>query len=136
MEDDYDAFTASKANDIARPLKDAGIPYKIHIVRDHDMKERLCLEVERLSLSAVIMGSKGFGSTRRTSKGRLGSVSDYCVHHIVCPVVVVRFPDDGSAECGEAGGLFAAVGAEDVLHSVPEEEEAEYHDTAKEHKGN
>jgi nucleotide-binding universal stress UspA family protein len=136
MEDDYDAFTASKADDIARPLKEAGIPYKIHIVRDHDMKERLCLEVERLSLSAVIMGSKGFGSTRRTSKGRLGSVSDYCVHHIVCPVVVVRFPDDGSAECGEAGGLFAAVGAEDVLHSVPEEEEAEYHDTAKEHKGN
>jgi hypothetical protein len=37
--------------------------------------------------------------------------------------------DDGSAECGEAGGLPAAVGAEDVLHPVPEEEEAEYHDS-------
>ncbi|XP_066390961.1 universal stress protein PHOS34-like [Miscanthus floridulus] len=133
MEDDYDAFTASKADDFARPLKDAGIPYKIHIVRDHDMKERLCLEVERLSLSAVIMGSKGFGAARRTSKGRLGSVSDYCVHHCVCPVVVVRFPDDGSADAGEAGGLSAAVGAEDVLHPVPEEE-AEYHDAAEEDK--
>ncbi|CAN6183743.1 unnamed protein product [Urochloa humidicola] len=132
MEDDYDAFTASKADDLARPLKDAGIPYKIHIVKDHDMKERLCLEVERLGLSAVIMGSKGFGAARRTSKGRLGSVSDYCVHHCVCPVVVVRFPDDGSAEDGEAGGLSAA-GAEDVLHPVPEEE-AEYHDAAEEHK--
>ncbi|EER99514.1 hypothetical protein BDA96_02G349800 [Sorghum bicolor] len=133
MDDDYDAFTASKADDFARPLKDAGIPYKIHIVRDHDMKERLCLEVERLSLSAVIMGSKGFGAARRTSKGRLGSVSDYCVHHCVCPVVVVRFPDDGSAEAGEAGGFSAAVGAEDVLHPVLEEE-AEYHDAAEEHK--
>jgi len=133
MEDDYDAFTATKADHFASPLKDAGIPYKIHIVRDHDMKERLCLEVERLSLSAVIMGSKGFGAARRTSKGRLGSVSDYCVHHCVCPVVVVRFPDDGSAEGGEAAGLSAAVGAEDVLHPVPEEE-GEYHDAAEEHK--
>ncbi|XP_066397868.1 universal stress protein PHOS34-like isoform X3 [Miscanthus floridulus] len=133
MDDDYDAFTASKADDFVRPLKDAGIPYKIHIVRDHDMKERLCLEVERLELSAVIMGSKGFGAARRTSKGRLGSVSDYCVHHCVCPVVVVRFPDDGSAEAGEAGGLSATVGAEDVLHPVPEEE-AEYHDATEEHK--
>ncbi|KAJ1291341.1 hypothetical protein BS78_02G309400 [Paspalum vaginatum] len=133
IEDDIDAFTASKADDLARPLKDAGIPYKIHIVKDHDMKERLCLEVERLGLSAVIMGSKGFGAARRTSKGRLGSVSDYCVHHCVCPVVVVRFPDDGSAEGGDAGGMATAVGVEDVLHPVPEEE-AEYHDATEEHK--
>ncbi|CAL5062255.1 unnamed protein product [Urochloa decumbens] len=78
-------------------------------------------------------GDAGFGAARRTSKGRLGSVSDYCVHHCICPVVVVRFPDDGSAEDGEAGGLSSAVGAEDVLHPVPEEE-AEYHDATEEHK--
>ncbi|CAN1775148.1 Universal stress protein PHOS32 [Linum perenne] len=70
------------------------IPYKIHIVKDHDMKERLCLEVERLGLSVMIMGSRGFGAAKRGSDGRLGSVSDYCVHHCVCPVVVVRFPED------------------------------------------
>ncbi|KAG8080172.1 hypothetical protein GUJ93_ZPchr0007g4523 [Zizania palustris] len=129
MEDDFDAFTASKADDLAKPLKDAGIPYKIHIVKDHDMKERLCLEVERLGLSAVIMGSKGFGAARRTSKGRLGSVSDYCVHHCVCPVVVVRFPDDGVA--GGDSSEFAV--DEEVLHPVPEED-AEYHDATEEHK--
>uniref|UniRef100_A0A0A9CQM1 UspA domain-containing protein n=1 Tax=Arundo donax TaxID=35708 RepID=A0A0A9CQM1_ARUDO len=133
MEDDFTAFTASKAEDLARPLKDAGIPSKVHIVKDHDMKERLCLEVERLGLSAVIMGSKGFGAARRTSKGRLGSVSDYCVHHCVCPVVVVRFPDDGVAEGGQASGVQTAVGVEEVLHPVPEEE-AEYHDATEEHK--
>ncbi|KAL5198486.1 hypothetical protein ABZP36_001998 [Zizania latifolia] len=129
MEDDFDAFTASKADDLAKPLKDAGIPYKIHIVKDHDMKERLCLEVERLGLSAVIMGSKGFGAARRTSKGRLGSVSDYCVHHCVCPVVVVRFPDDGVS--GGDSSEFAV--GEEVLHPVPEED-AEYHDATEEHK--
>ncbi|KAH7544237.1 hypothetical protein ACOSP7_030640 [Xanthoceras sorbifolium] len=94
MEEDFDAFTATKAADLAKPLKDAGFPYKIHIVKDHDMRERLCLEIERLNLSAVIMGSRGFGAEKRGSDGRLGSVSDYCVHHCVCPVVVVRYPDE------------------------------------------
>ncbi|RHN40985.1 putative universal stress protein A [Medicago truncatula] len=97
LEEDYDAFTATKSADLAKPLKEAQIPYKIHIVKDHDMKERLCLEVERLGLSAVIMGSRGFGAVRRGSDGKLGSVSDYCVHHCVCPVVVVRYPDDKDA---------------------------------------
>ncbi|MBA0602314.1 hypothetical protein Gorai_002499, partial [Gossypium raimondii] len=73
----------TKVNTLAQPLVDAQIPFKIHIVKDHDLKERLCLEVERLGLSAVIMGSRGFGAARRTSKGRLGSVSDYCVHHCI-----------------------------------------------------
>ncbi|KAK8983438.1 hypothetical protein V6N11_073851 [Hibiscus sabdariffa] len=65
LEDDFDAFTASKAADLAKPLKEAGIHFKIHIVKDHDMRERLCLEVERLGLSAVIMGSRGFGAEKR-----------------------------------------------------------------------
>ncbi|KAL6205859.1 hypothetical protein ACLB2K_023111 [Fragaria x ananassa] len=36
--------------------------FKIHIRKDRDMKERLCLEVERLGLSSVIMGSRGFSA--------------------------------------------------------------------------
>lgn len=115
LEDDFDAFTASKAADLAKPLRDAQIPFKIHIVKDHDMKERLCLEVERLGLSAVIMGSRGFGAVRRGSDGRLGSVSDYCVHHCVCPVVVVRYPDDKDDGIGGASAVVA----------VKEEEEGE-----------
>lgn len=94
LEDDFDAFTASKVADLSKPLKEAQIPHKVHIVKDHDMRERLCLEVERLGLSAVIMGSRGFGAEKRGNDGKLGSVSDYCVHHCVCPVVVVRYPDD------------------------------------------
>ncbi|KAL2481342.1 Alpha carbonic anhydrase 7 [Abeliophyllum distichum] len=57
------------------------------------MNERLCLE-ERLGLSAVIMGSRGFGATKKGNNQRLGSVSDYCVRHCVCPVVVVRYPEE------------------------------------------
>ncbi|XP_015897301.1 universal stress protein PHOS32 [Ziziphus jujuba] len=130
LEDDFDAFTASKAADIAKPLKEAQIPYKIHIVKDHDMKERLCLEVERLGLSAVIMGSRGFGAVRRGSDGKLGSVSDYCVHHCVCPVVVVRYPEDkdggndGDAPSGDGSAVVAVKEGDEetVIKPVPEEE--------------
>ncbi|KAE8674447.1 Adenine nucleotide alpha hydrolases-like superfamily protein isoform 2 [Hibiscus syriacus] len=94
LEDDFDALTASKAADLAKPLKEAGIPFKIHIVKDHDMRERLCIELERLGLSAVVMGSRGYGAELRGNDGKLGSVTDYCVHHCVCPVVVVRYPDE------------------------------------------
>ncbi|XP_073005533.1 universal stress protein PHOS34-like [Typha latifolia] len=129
LEDDFAAFTSAKAQDLAQPLVEAQIPFKIHIVKDHDMKERLCLEVERLGLSAVIMGSRGFGASRRGSKGRLGSVSDYCVHHCICPVVVVRYPEELVAAAD------ASVGKEAELQPVPEEE-AEYHDAAEEQKEN
>lgn len=124
LEDDFDNFTTTKSNDLAQPLVEANIPFKIHIVKDHDMKERLCLEIERLGLSAVIMGSRGFGASRRSPKGgMLGSVSDYCVHHCVCPVVVVRYPDDKDATtANELAGKVT-----DVLHPVPEEEPI-YHD--------
>ncbi|CAA7394637.1 unnamed protein product [Spirodela intermedia] len=124
LEEDFDAFTAGKAQDLAQPLVEAQIPFKIHIVKDHDMKERLCLEVERLGLSAVIMGSRGFGATKRTTKARLGSVSDYCVHHCVCPVVVVRHTDErnGRAATGSPRSAAAAAAA-DLLRPVPEEEE-------------
>ncbi|XP_057727931.1 universal stress protein PHOS32-like isoform X1 [Arachis stenosperma] len=131
LEDDFDAFTASKAADLARPLREAQIPYKIHIVKDHDMKERLCLEVERLGLSAVIMGSRGFGAVRRGSDGKLGSVSDYCVHHCVCPVVVVRYPDDKDAE---VAGSAAAGGGAPAAVAVVKEGEAVIKPVPHEHK--
>ncbi|KAI5059809.1 hypothetical protein GOP47_0026128 [Adiantum capillus-veneris] len=95
LESSFDAITSNKVTDLAKPISDAKIPFKIHIVKDHDMKERVCLEVERLGVNAVIMGSRGFGAAKKPYKARLGSVSDYCVHHCDCPVVVVRFPEEG-----------------------------------------
>lgn len=109
LEVDFDAFTASKTGDLAKPLREAQIPFKIHIVKDHDMRERLCLEVERLGLSAVIMGSRGVGAARRGSDGRLGSVSDYCVNHCVCPVVVVRYPEDKDSAVATVATAAAAL---------------------------
>ncbi|XP_059662582.1 universal stress protein PHOS32-like [Cornus florida] len=128
LEDDFDAFTATKASDLSQPLVEAHIPFKIHIVKDHDMKERLCLEVERLGLSAVIMGSRGFGATRGENSRRLGSVSDYCVRHCVCPVVVVRYPEDRDAD--NAGGDPVV----SVASAAEDEEELVYHDATDDRK--
>nr|XP_043621679.1 universal stress protein PHOS32 [Erigeron canadensis] len=125
LEDDFDNFTNSKSASLAYPLIEAGIPYKIHIVKDHDMKERLCLEVERLGLSAVIMGSRGFGAMKKSSDGRLGSVSDYCVRHCVCPVVVVRYPDEKDAV---EPVVSVAKGVDE------DDEDAEFHDASDERK--
>nr|GMD49087.1 universal stress protein PHOS34 [Ipomoea batatas] len=129
LEDDFDTFTITKASDLAQPLVDAQIPFKIHIVKDHDMKERLCLEVERLGLNAVIMGSRGFGATRKGNNGRLGSVSDYCVRHCVCPVVVVRYPDEKDAGNANAEPVIS------VASVAEEEDEPEYHDAHDDRKG-
>ncbi|XP_075650177.1 universal stress protein PHOS32-like [Castanea sativa] len=71
------------SNDIvilAKPLVDAQIPYNIHNVNDQNINERLCLEVERLRLDALII----------SSHSGLIAVADYCVHHCLCPVVLVK----------------------------------------------
>ncbi|XWS15645.1 hypothetical protein CRYUN_Cryun34aG0019400 [Craigia yunnanensis] len=89
------------------------------------MKERLCLKVERLGLSAVAMGSRGFGAAKRSAKGRLGSVSDYCVRHCVCPVIIVRFPDEEKEKDG-GGKVEGKIGLDkdgEVLCPLVEEVE-------------
>uniref|UniRef100_A0A3Q7I8K6 UspA domain-containing protein n=1 Tax=Solanum lycopersicum TaxID=4081 RepID=A0A3Q7I8K6_SOLLC len=134
IERDYEIFTNNKATELAVPLVEANVPFKIHIVKDRDMKERLCLEVERLRLSAMIMGSRGFGENESrgiVSKGKLGSVSDYCVKNCICPVVVVRYPQQD--EYGD-GAVEKKAAIEAELPPVPEEEH-EYHDADDELKG-
>jgi hypothetical protein len=89
------------------------------------MKERICLEMERLGCHAVVMGSKGFGATRRSSRhgARMGSVSDYCVHHCGVPIVVVRMPESPAGSPGReseggpevrktVGGVITPIGEE------------------------
>lgn len=58
LEDDFNAFTTIKAQDLAQPLVDANIPFKIHIVKDHDMKERLCLEVPKINSCKFLLLTK------------------------------------------------------------------------------
>lgn len=53
--------------------------------------EVICRIAEEESASIIVTGTRGMGKVRRTI---LGSVSDYLVHHALCPVVVCRRPCD------------------------------------------
>eukprot|EP00249_Psilotum_nudum_P025359 c29751_g1_i1 orf=325-801(+) len=54
-----------------------------------DAREVICATVEKLKVDLLVIGSHGYGTIKRLL---LGSVSDYCIHHAHCPVVVVKKP--------------------------------------------
>lgn len=81
-----DIFSTLASSNLVGPLREGKIPYKLHVVKDFDRKERICLEAERLKLSVLIMGDRRKSKKKRSG---IGSVSKYCTHHCECPVLVV-----------------------------------------------
>ncbi|GJY13615.1 universal stress protein A [Tanacetum coccineum] len=52
-------------------------------------KEMIVEAVDQMNVDLLVVGSRGLGQIKRAL---LGSVSDYCVHHAKCPVLIVRPP--------------------------------------------
>ncbi|GJS44504.1 universal stress protein A-like protein [Tanacetum coccineum] len=52
-----------------------------------DPKVAICNAVEKLNVQLLIVGSHGRGALTRAF---IGSVSNYCVNHAKCPVLVVK----------------------------------------------
>lgn len=52
-----------------------------------DPKEKICEAVEKYKAHMLVLGSHGRGTIKRAL---LGSVSNYCVHHAKCAVLVVK----------------------------------------------
>nr|XP_043634406.1 universal stress protein YxiE [Erigeron canadensis] len=52
-------------------------------------KEIIVEAAEQMNVDLLVVGSRGLGQIKRAF---LGSVSDYCVHHAKCPVLIVRPP--------------------------------------------
>ncbi|XP_073051457.1 uncharacterized protein [Primulina eburnea] len=59
------------------------------LILEGDPKDTICRAVEDMNIHLLIIGSRGLGQIKRAL---LGSVSDYCVHHARCPVLVVKPP--------------------------------------------
>ncbi|XP_010263143.1 PREDICTED: universal stress protein A-like protein isoform X1 [Nelumbo nucifera] len=57
------------------------------IILDGDPKDVICQAAEQIHADYVIVGSRGLGKIKRAF---LGSVSDYCAHHVKCPVLIVK----------------------------------------------
>ncbi|EPS58073.1 hypothetical protein M569_16744, partial [Genlisea aurea] len=60
------------------------------IIVEGDPKDKICEAAEQLNVELVILGSRGLGAIKRWAL--LGSVSDYCAHHLHCPVLIVKPP--------------------------------------------
>ncbi|KAI8141969.1 hypothetical protein BJV82DRAFT_616623 [Fennellomyces sp. T-0311] len=62
-----------------------------------DPKQEIVRKVTEIHADTLIMGSRNLGTFKRTF---LGSVSDHCVHHAPCTVVIAKppTPDDEEKE--------------------------------------
>ncbi|KAI9355338.1 hypothetical protein DFJ73DRAFT_759010 [Zopfochytrium polystomum] len=52
-----------------------------------DPREEITLKVEELRPDLLVVGSRGMGTVKRLF---LGSVSDHLMHHVSCPVTVIK----------------------------------------------
>uniref|UniRef100_J3L0E7 UspA domain-containing protein n=1 Tax=Oryza brachyantha TaxID=4533 RepID=J3L0E7_ORYBR len=57
------------------------------MIKVGDPKEMICEAAEKLKVDLLIVGSHSRGPVQRLF---LGSVSNYCMHHSKCPVLVVK----------------------------------------------
>jgi nucleotide-binding universal stress UspA family protein len=78
--------------EVLHSLKEAVTVKKLTVVAKvywGDAKEKICDAVIEIPLDALIMGSRGFGTFKRTL---LGSVSNHVLNSVPCPVTVVKLP--------------------------------------------
>ncbi|XP_050374457.1 universal stress protein A-like protein [Argentina anserina] len=54
-----------------------------------DAKTAICAAVLKHNVSMLVLGARGLGKIKRAI---IGSVSNYCVQHAKCPVLVVKKP--------------------------------------------
>ncbi|XP_044508119.1 universal stress protein A-like protein [Mangifera indica] len=59
------------------------------LILEGDPKDMICQAAEQMHIDLLVLGSRGLGKIKRAF---LGSVSDYCAHHAVCPITIVKPP--------------------------------------------
>eukprot|EP00262_Sarcandra_glabra_P010264 TRINITY_DN2530_c0_g1_i1.p1 TRINITY_DN2530_c0_g1~~TRINITY_DN2530_c0_g1_i1.p1 ORF type:complete len:186 (+),score=29.90 TRINITY_DN2530_c0_g1_i1:139-696(+) len=56
-------------------------------IKGGDPKEVLCHEVKRVQPDLLVVGSRGLGPFQRVF---VGTVSEFCVKHVECPVITIK----------------------------------------------
>ncbi|EAY97682.1 universal stress protein PHOS32 [Oryza sativa Japonica Group] len=91
--DSMDRYMATAADSVVAKARDICTAFpnvKVETrVEKGDPRDVICGAVEKAGADMVVMGSHGYGFLQRTL---LGSVSNHCVQHCKCPVVVVKRP--------------------------------------------
>ncbi|PHT87619.1 hypothetical protein T459_09725 [Capsicum annuum] len=61
------------------------------LILEGDPKDKICQAADELYVDLLVVGSRGLGKIKRAF---LGSVSDYCAHHVHCPILIVKPPKE------------------------------------------
>eukprot|EP01104_Vermistella_antarctica_P009922 TRINITY_DN260_c1_g1_i1.p2 TRINITY_DN260_c1_g1~~TRINITY_DN260_c1_g1_i1.p2 ORF type:complete len:141 (+),score=29.26 TRINITY_DN260_c1_g1_i1:51-425(+) len=67
--------------------KEANKTAETEIVEGKDPREAICETVDAQKIEVLIVGTRGLGTLKRMF---LGSVSNYCVQHAHCDVIVAK----------------------------------------------
>jgi nucleotide-binding universal stress UspA family protein len=74
--------------------RSAGLTRVAGVCLEGHIAEELVAYLEKNPTDLLIMGSRGLSTTKRLL---LGSTSDEVMHHVTCPVLIVRASTPGSA---------------------------------------
>eukprot|EP00270_Netrium_digitus_P021789 TRINITY_DN9549_c0_g1_i5.p1 TRINITY_DN9549_c0_g1~~TRINITY_DN9549_c0_g1_i5.p1 ORF type:complete len:163 (+),score=46.50 TRINITY_DN9549_c0_g1_i5:155-643(+) len=61
-----------------------------YVMLEGDPRDAIVGETMKQGADILVLGSRGLSAIARMF---LGSVSDYCVHHAPCPVIIVKKPE-------------------------------------------
>lgn len=64
-------------------------------IKHGDPKEVICHEVKRIQPDFLVVGSRGLGPFQRVF---VGTVSEFCVKHVECPVITIKRRADEAPE--------------------------------------
>jgi nucleotide-binding universal stress UspA family protein len=96
---DYSAFAATVLRDAIRETVDADGPAKVSSTVREGNAAQVLLDLAA-GAELLVVGSRGHGGF---AEALLGSVSQACVHHACCPVVIVREPARAHRAAAEQG---------------------------------
>ena len=88
----YAEIAAQVAADAIAEVSGPGEPVKIRSTATEGSPARVLVDASK-GAELLVVGSRGHGGF---AEALLGSVSQHCVHHATCPVVVIRHPVTGS----------------------------------------
>ena len=88
----YAGIAAQVAADAIAEVSGPGEQVKIRTTAAEGSPARVLLDASQ-GAELLVVGSRGHGGF---TEALLGSVSQHCVHHATCPVVVIRHPVTGS----------------------------------------
>ena len=86
-----DKMIAKVEGEFKTRLTDLGVTGRFRSVHHVKPGEAIVAAAQEEGAEAIVMGTRGLGKLRRTI---MGSVSDYVLHHVNCPVLIYR-PDKG-----------------------------------------